>query len=850
MKRIFLFLAFATAVFAQNAAHGPITKSTSGATKNNIDEDLNVGSGRALTVAAGGTLTGNGSIAGTHLQPLGTGDSPTFAGLTLTSPLSVPNGGNGLTTATLGDIRYGSGTNTLAALPGSTSTTLAVLTQTGTGTGSAAPAWLSTIGTGNIVRAISPTLTGLPVVGGVTFNGNAATSLNSITADSTHDAVITGGNSGGQLILRQGSGGTNGGNFFTASRDGSVVVAQNLQASSYSEFMAKSQDSPQFADGKGTSMGWFNGTDDVAYSRGYIEAFDLTSATLPVLNLMQSSSSGRFLRQRFLSDGTIVFYRADAVYPGQTAVFTIGPTGGTTTHGASTTDGGLFITGNTGLPTSFTAAGILYSNPNTDILFGDGTGYHLRAIKRSSGVTTALLDLDDSGNLQLPLGYLKYGSDTTLFRGGAGNLYINSIGGTNPALGLQENGSTKFILQTSSGTVTMTGTAATQMVFQTNGGNSWILDASHNGNLIGNLTVSGTGTNIFAGSISAANLTDLVMAGGSGGASLDLAQGTNANISLTPSGPATGNTGGKTTSTHRFYIGSGSFSENGIVGNGYIQSRVLNENNQLRLVQQISDGGSYRNWIAFDLARGPYGAPTAPLIGDIFGSIVSVANFTGGGHAAEIDSVATENFSSSAYGSAWKVYSVANATTTQTLNLSIGDGGMNRVYIPNQLLVGSNTQDNTNVLRVHSVVGTTSIVAINDGIDTTQLHLGTFSNDAYLFNNYFYASGHLSDDATLGSSGIILGNNRQITFQTAAASATPSRVTLLTLDGSSSLATLSGNLTVSGMISTGAPTVGTAAAWKLGSIVTGTSLTTSTTQGLRLNVAGTDYTLAVLTTNP
>lgn len=67
-------------------------------------------------------------------------------------PIAVANGGTGQTTAsaafsalspntTLGDITYGSGTNTSTRLAGSTSATKTYLTQTGNGTISAAPAW-------------------------------------------------------------------------------------------------------------------------------------------------------------------------------------------------------------------------------------------------------------------------------------------------------------------------------------------------------------------------------------------------------------------------------------------------------------------------------------------------------------------------------------------------------------------------------------------------------------------------------------------------------------------------------------------------------------------------------------
>lgn len=131
----------------------------------------------AITVpAAAGTLTGATLAAGVTASSLtsvgtltggstGAGFTVALGTSTITGTLGVTNGGSGLNTATLGDFRYGSGTNTIAALAGNTTTTKQFITQTGNGTVSAAPAW-ATIASADLTAA----LTTPPPIGGTTPN--------------------------------------------------------------------------------------------------------------------------------------------------------------------------------------------------------------------------------------------------------------------------------------------------------------------------------------------------------------------------------------------------------------------------------------------------------------------------------------------------------------------------------------------------------------------------------------------------------------------------------------------------------------------------------------------------------
>jgi hypothetical protein len=141
--------------------------------------------------------------------------------------LGATNGGTGLSSYTLGDTLYSSAANTIAALPGNTTTTKKFLIQTGTGAVSAAPAWGTVDGadvTGNIsgsAGSVANALTLGTYLTGTSFNGSAA-----VTA--TVDA--TSANTASKVVARDASGNFSAGTI-TATLSGaatSATTATNL----------------------------------------------------------------------------------------------------------------------------------------------------------------------------------------------------------------------------------------------------------------------------------------------------------------------------------------------------------------------------------------------------------------------------------------------------------------------------------------------------------------------------------------------------------------------------------------------------------------------------------------------
>ncbi len=116
-----------------------------------------------------------------------------------------------------------------------------------------------------------------------------------------------------------------------------------------------------------------------------------------------------------------------------------------------------------------------------------------------------------------------------------------------------------------------------------------------------------------------------------------------------------------------------------------------------------------------------------------------------------------------------------------------GQGEINTEDLADSSITGSDISTSTTLdiagLDITDSSDSTSQVAIQGPASTTKLHLGQFSDGSYLFNNYFYNSGHTTDNSSLGSTGIIF-DTAGIDFQYAAASATPSRQTAMKIDSS------------------------------------------------------------------
>ncbi len=159
-----------------------------------------------LTTHVSGTLATTSG--GTNITTYATGDILYASGANVLAKLAVGGNGQVLTISgglpvwqnasagfanpmtAVGDIIYGSTAGSAVRLAPNTSTTAAFLRSTGDGTNGLAPVWTSSTGTGNVVLAASPTLTGTPLAPTATARTNNTQIATTAYADQREDFVV------------------------------------------------------------------------------------------------------------------------------------------------------------------------------------------------------------------------------------------------------------------------------------------------------------------------------------------------------------------------------------------------------------------------------------------------------------------------------------------------------------------------------------------------------------------------------------------------------------------------------------------------------------------------------------
>ncbi|MGA1978458.1 MAG: hypothetical protein ABSG89_11470, partial [Bacteroidales bacterium] len=138
-----------------------------------------------------------GNINLNTIQDITATSSPTFAGLTLTSPLTVPNGGTGLTSGNSGGIPYFNSSTTMASS--------ALLTANGVIVGGGAGTSPSTIGVGAANTVLRGT-GGAPVFGQIQ-NGDITNGTIDLTTKVTGILPLKNGGTNADLSLQASNGG-------------------------------------------------------------------------------------------------------------------------------------------------------------------------------------------------------------------------------------------------------------------------------------------------------------------------------------------------------------------------------------------------------------------------------------------------------------------------------------------------------------------------------------------------------------------------------------------------------------------------------------------------------------------
>lgn len=193
------------------------------------------------------TNTGH-SITLTTPQNIGTGSSPTFAGLTLSSALGVAQGGTGLASYTTGDVLYASGSTTIAGR--AAVATGSVLISQGTST---APVWSASP---TLTTSLTCPLLTSAAAAAMTASPGAASGTN--TAGASHTITSgqgTGTGTDGTILFQVAPVGSTGSSANALTTVLTIAGIQNTLSGT--NYLARL--SATFADGGTTSAGTFYG---------------------------------------------------------------------------------------------------------------------------------------------------------------------------------------------------------------------------------------------------------------------------------------------------------------------------------------------------------------------------------------------------------------------------------------------------------------------------------------------------------------------------------------------------------------------------------------------------------------